>query len=192
MRSTPCSPTRPTSPRATARAPPEITRHEPPGALFAGEDGLDVIRRLVPAAADAGARLLAIEVGEGQAEAVARSCALAGFGDVVTRAATWPESSASWSAAMTRRVRGLHRRRRRRRLPADTVYGLACDPTSRKAVARLYALKGRPADKPAAVMFFWLERALAALPELGPRTRAALEALLPGAVTLLLPNPLAR
>jgi len=76
--------------------------------------------------------------------------------------------------------------------PADTVYGLACDPTSREAIARLYALKGRPADKPAAVMFFTLQRALDALPEIGPRTRGALEALLPGAVTLLLPNPLAR
>ena len=76
--------------------------------------------------------------------------------------------------------------------PADTVYGLACDPTSRDAVARLYALKGRPADKPAAVMFFALGAALHALPELGPRTRGAIEALLPGAVTLLLPNPLAR
>jgi L-threonylcarbamoyladenylate synthase len=76
--------------------------------------------------------------------------------------------------------------------PADTVYGLACDPTSVSAVARLYGIKGRPGDKPAAVMFFALDRALAALPELGPRMRAALEALLPGAVTLLLPNPLAR
>ena len=76
--------------------------------------------------------------------------------------------------------------------PADTVYGLACDPTAPEAVARLYALKGRPADKPAAVMFFSLQRALDALPEIGPRTRGALQALLPGAVTLLLPNPLAR
>lgn len=76
--------------------------------------------------------------------------------------------------------------------PADTVYGLACDPTSPAAVARLYELKGRPADKPAAVMFFTLERALAALPELGPRLRGALQALLPGAITVLLPNPLAR
>jgi L-threonylcarbamoyladenylate synthase len=76
--------------------------------------------------------------------------------------------------------------------PADTVYGLACDPTSREAIGRLYALKGRPADKPAAVMFFSLDHALAALPELGPRTRGALEALLPGPVTLLLANPLAR
>jgi L-threonylcarbamoyladenylate synthase len=76
--------------------------------------------------------------------------------------------------------------------PADTVYGLACDPASPAAVARLYDLKGRSADKPAAVMFFALDRALAGLPELGPRLRGALEALLPGAVTLLLPNPLAR
>jgi L-threonylcarbamoyladenylate synthase len=38
-------------------------------------------------------------------------------------------------------------------------------------------------------MFFAVERALAALPELGPRTRAALLALLPGAVTVLLANP---
>jgi L-threonylcarbamoyladenylate synthase len=76
--------------------------------------------------------------------------------------------------------------------PADTVYGLACDPENAEAVRRLYELKGRPPAKPAAVMWFDRERALAALdaPEpLGPRTRAALDKLLPGAVTLLLPNP---
>jgi L-threonylcarbamoyladenylate synthase len=72
---------------------------------------------------------------------------------------------------------------------ADTVYGLACDPDTREAVERLYAMKGRRPDKPAAVLLFSLELALAALPELGPRTVAALEGLLPGAVTLLLPNP---
>jgi L-threonylcarbamoyladenylate synthase len=73
--------------------------------------------------------------------------------------------------------------------PADTVYGLACDPASSAAVERLYSLKGRPPAKPAAVMFFVLAAALAALPELGARTRSALERLLPGALTLLLPNP---
>jgi L-threonylcarbamoyladenylate synthase len=41
-------------------------------------------------------------------------------------------------------------------------------------------------------MFFALERALAALPELPPRTRAAAERLLPGPVTLVLPNPARR
>lgn len=73
--------------------------------------------------------------------------------------------------------------------PADTVYGLACDPRSADAVARMYELKGRPVRQPAAVMFFAVELALAALPELDPRLRGALEALLPGGVTLLLPNP---
>jgi L-threonylcarbamoyladenylate synthase len=72
---------------------------------------------------------------------------------------------------------------------ADTVYGLACDPDTDEAVRRLYAIKGRRPDKPAAVLLFSLELALAAMPELGPRTVAALEGLLPGAVTLLLPNP---
>ncbi|HEX4363947.1 MAG TPA: peptide chain release factor N(5)-glutamine methyltransferase [Solirubrobacteraceae bacterium] len=64
---------------------PEITRHEPPGALFAGEDGLGVIRRLVPAARDAGARLLAIEVGQGQAAAVGGLMRMAGFTTVAAR-----------------------------------------------------------------------------------------------------------
>jgi len=73
--------------------------------------------------------------------------------------------------------------------PADTVYGLACDVHNPLAVARLYALKRRRSDKPSAVMFSDLELALAALPELGPRTLGALERLLPGAVTVLLANP---
>jgi L-threonylcarbamoyladenylate synthase len=73
--------------------------------------------------------------------------------------------------------------------PADTVYGLATDPTSREGVDRLYRIKGRRPDRPAAVMFFELELALAALTELGERTRLALERLLPGPVTLVLPNP---
>jgi L-threonylcarbamoyladenylate synthase len=73
--------------------------------------------------------------------------------------------------------------------PADTVYGLACEPDSKEAVQRLYVLKRRRPDKPAAVMFFALELALAAVPELGPRTVGALRALLPGAVTVLVPNP---
>lgn len=76
--------------------------------------------------------------------------------------------------------------------PADTVYGLATEPDSKEGVRRLYALKARPADRAAAVMFFDLELALAALPELGKRTRGAVQRLLPGALTLLLPNPARR
>jgi L-threonylcarbamoyladenylate synthase len=73
--------------------------------------------------------------------------------------------------------------------PADTVYGLACDPLQPRAVERLYELKGRPPARPAAVMFFALAPALEALPELGDRERTALETLLPGPLTVLLPNP---
>jgi L-threonylcarbamoyladenylate synthase len=76
--------------------------------------------------------------------------------------------------------------------PADTVYGLACDADSKESVRRLYALKRRRPDRPAAVMFFDRELALAAVPELGRHTRAALERLLPGPVTVLLPNPARR
>jgi release factor glutamine methyltransferase len=52
---------------AGAQLPRELA-HEPPGALFAGPDGLDVIRRLAAAPPPA---LLAVEVGAGQAPAVA-------------------------------------------------------------------------------------------------------------------------
>src|SRR3954470_7025358 len=72
--------------------------------------------------------------------------------------------------------------------PADTVYGLACDPEDAAAVERLYALKGRPPAKPAAVMFF----DLAPLADLPRRTQSALRQLLPGGLTVLLPNPARR
>ena len=76
--------------------------------------------------------------------------------------------------------------------PTDTVYGLATEPESREGVERLYALKGRPPDRPAAVMFFSLELALESLAEIGPDTRLAVETLLPGPLTLLVPNPARR
>ena len=52
---------------------PDVERHEPPQALYAGRDGLDVIRRLI---AEAGRVLrpggsLLMEIGAGQADAVA-------------------------------------------------------------------------------------------------------------------------
>jgi L-threonylcarbamoyladenylate synthase len=76
--------------------------------------------------------------------------------------------------------------------PADTVYGLCCDPENRDAVRRLYELKGYPPsatpERPAAVMFFALERLLEAMGELDAHERGALRKLLPGPVTLLVPN----
>jgi L-threonylcarbamoyladenylate synthase len=72
--------------------------------------------------------------------------------------------------------------------PSDTVYGVCCDPDNEAAAARLYALKERPPARACAVMYFSLHAALGGLGELHDSERRALEALLPGPVTVLLPN----
>jgi L-threonylcarbamoyladenylate synthase len=72
--------------------------------------------------------------------------------------------------------------------PTDTVYGVCCDAEDERAARRIYELKGRPPERPAAVMFFTLDTALRGLPPLEPAERRALEVLLPGPVTLLLAN----
>lgn len=62
---------------------PEIVRHEPPGALFAGADGLDVIRRLAKQLSERRRlRMIALEVGAGQAPVVGGLLREAGFGTV--------------------------------------------------------------------------------------------------------------
>jgi L-threonylcarbamoyladenylate synthase len=73
--------------------------------------------------------------------------------------------------------------------PADTVYGLACDPQNEAAIQRINALKGREEGKPSAVMFLAPLAMREILATLGPRTRDALGALLPGPVTAVVPNP---
>jgi release factor glutamine methyltransferase len=64
-----------------AELAPEIVRYEPALALRAGPDGLDVIRRLLPAAGATEARVVALEIGAGQAAAVGALMREAGFGD---------------------------------------------------------------------------------------------------------------
>jgi release factor glutamine methyltransferase len=59
---------------------PEISEYEPSRALFAGPDGLEVVRRLVTQAAGVG--LLGLEIGPEQAQTVAGWLADAGFGTV--------------------------------------------------------------------------------------------------------------
>jgi release factor glutamine methyltransferase len=61
---------------------PRDVGHEPREALFGGEDGLDVIRRLIAAAH--GVPYLALEVGAGQAEAVVELVRAGGWPDVAT------------------------------------------------------------------------------------------------------------
>jgi release factor glutamine methyltransferase len=63
-----------------ANLAPEILRHEPAGALFAGADGLAVIRALLAQlAARSDVALIALEVGAGQAPAVGELVRQAGF-----------------------------------------------------------------------------------------------------------------
>jgi L-threonylcarbamoyladenylate synthase len=73
--------------------------------------------------------------------------------------------------------------------PADTLYGLACDPLNAEAIDRIHAIKGRDRRKPSAVMYFAPLAMRELLSGLGPRTRDAVAALLPGPVTLVVANP---
>jgi release factor glutamine methyltransferase len=68
-----------------AELAPEITRYEPPLALFAGEDGLDVIRRLIAVLATAPVARVALEIGPEQAAQVSALLRAAGFAEVEVR-----------------------------------------------------------------------------------------------------------
>jgi L-threonylcarbamoyladenylate synthase len=72
--------------------------------------------------------------------------------------------------------------------PADTLYGLACDPLNPEAVERIHAIKGRDDGKPSAVMYFSPLAMRELIAGLGSSTRDALAALLPGPVTLVVAN----
>ena len=65
-----------------AELAPEIVRYEPALALRAGPDGLDVIRRLLPAAGATAAHTVALEIGAGQEAAVGTLMREAGFAEV--------------------------------------------------------------------------------------------------------------
>jgi L-threonylcarbamoyladenylate synthase len=73
-------------------------------------------------------------------------------------------------------------------IPTDTVYGLACDPESPEAVARLSELKRRSPDQPIALLAATVSVLLERLPELAAQA-AVLDDLLPGPYTLVLANP---
>jgi len=73
--------------------------------------------------------------------------------------------------------------------PSDGLYGLACDPLDASAIARIHRLKGRDDGKPSAVMYFSPLAIRELVGGFGPRTKAAVSALLPGPVTLVVANP---
>lgn len=73
--------------------------------------------------------------------------------------------------------------------PADGLYGLACDPLNGEAIERIHAIKGRDDGKPSAVLYFSPLAMRELVEGFGTRTRAAVGALLPGPVTLVVDNP---
>jgi L-threonylcarbamoyladenylate synthase len=73
--------------------------------------------------------------------------------------------------------------------PSDGLYGLACDPLDSSAIAKIHRLKGRDDGKPSAVMYFSPLAIRELVSGMGPRTKAAVSALLPGPVTLVVANP---
>jgi L-threonylcarbamoyladenylate synthase len=77
-------------------------------------------------------------------------------------------------------------------LPFDTVYGLAADPEDEDAVERLYRLKGRDEGRPTALVAASIDQLLERIPELQGPAGSMMPALLPGPVTLIVPNPARR
>ena len=73
--------------------------------------------------------------------------------------------------------------------PADGLYGLACDPLDAAAIERIHRIKGRDDGKPSAVLYFSPLAMRELVEDLGPHTRQAVGALLPGPVTLVVANP---
>ncbi|OFW60792.1 MAG: hypothetical protein A2133_04145 [Actinobacteria bacterium RBG_16_64_13] len=187
---------------------PDIRRFEPVSALDGGPDGLSVFRRLVPQAAGAlrpGGSLL-LEVGDGQAAAVAALAHDAGFAIVDVHrdmsqkeriveatlsgafVAAPAELDDPWfdlvvNALAAGAVIGV---------PTDTVYGIGARWDSPAGVRRLFAAKGRPPDQPVAVLFPSVDSIEMALPDLGPEAAKVMRALLPGPYTFVVSTSVPR
>jgi L-threonylcarbamoyladenylate synthase len=77
-------------------------------------------------------------------------------------------------------------------LPTDTVYGLACAAQLEAACERTLGLKERDRSKPTSIVVGSIDGLFAVLPELAGRAAAQAHRLLPGAVTIVVPNPARR
>lgn len=97
--------------------------------------------------------------------------------------ASTPEASILARAAQTIRASGLVA------LPTDTLYGLAVDPFDAKAVGRVFAVKGRTADRALPLIAADAAQVEALLGELPPLARMLAQCFWPGPLTLLVAAP---
>ena len=187
---------------------PDVRDYEPADALRAGDDGLDVYRRLLPQAARAlrpgGAVVL--EVGDGQADQVvalavaAGLCCPAVITDLsgkrrIVRALcpgapelpieALPAETASTLGAALRAGALVG-------VPTDTVYGLAAAWDSATGVRELFAVKGRGEHNPVAAIFASVASVRESLPDLDPVAARVLESLLPGPYTFVVATAVPR
>lgn len=187
---------------------PDIRLFEPGSALEAGSDGLAVVRRLLPQAAHAlrpGGSIV-IEVGQGQAAAVAQLARAAGFclvqvhkdlsqKDRIVEATLPGVLEVALTEVEESNVAVLQEALRAGAvvgLPTDTVYGIAARWDSPAGVRELFRAKGRSPDRPVAVMFASVDSIKEALPDLSATCFRILEALLPGPLTFVVSTKVPR
>ena len=187
---------------------PDIRLHEPALALDAGCDGLAVFRRLLPQAARVlkpGGSIL-LEVGDGQAAAVADLAGEAGFCLVAVHTDLSQKErivGAALPGAATSDLGGLNTTQMAALaaaleagavvgIPTDTVYGLGARWDSPAGVQRLMAAKRRGVERPVAVLFSSVRAVKQALPDLDAPSATVLDALLPGPFTFVVATSVSR
>ena len=102
--------------------------------------------------------------------------------------ARWWSLEMSAPAALIRRAVAALARGELVAFPTETVYGLGADAANPAAIARLYALKGRPSDHPVIVHIVHPAGLAHWVREISPPARALVAACWPGPLTLVLPR----
>ncbi len=150
-----------------------------------------MLRRLVAAAPAAlePHGWLVCECGAGQAPAVRGLMEAAGAGETFAEPDLAGIERVAGGPVVTAAERAL-RAGALAIVPTDTVYGIGCAAFDRRACARLYASKARPLDQPTALALGSVANLLEnVLPEVMGRAGVLCGRVLPGAVTLVVPNP---
>jgi L-threonylcarbamoyladenylate synthase len=70
--------------------------------------------------------------------------------------------------------------------PTETVYGLGCSPFNKKAVKRIFELKGRASKKPLAVIVENFKQVKQLTKKISPRAKDLMTRFWPGPLTLIL------